>query len=288
MQFQDAHYQVYGPEIGANPNDPQNFSPETLYVTEDEPRDPSKNFSYYRSSYDAYPSAAQARIKSIQTYLNGAPDLVQHRFACEMRAMDPMFMEPESGLIWFDASNRKMSVLLGTQSPDGDVSVICDMYGNCGAASAVDAVELISCYPGGGFGGRDSSPFSMMLALCADFAEGNPVKLEYDRFEQFRVGLKRHACHLTGTLAMTEDQVMKVVEMTMSFDGGGRKNLSPYVAQLAALCAGGSYKVPRANLFRKATHTLLLYPSDAADAMQRVDLGGSAVLARQTHPYNII
>lgn len=255
LQFQDDLYQIYGPDIGPSPDAPQNFSPETLYVKEDDPSDPTKNFSYYSADRDDYENAAQDHIKSIQRYLNTTPDLIQHRFDCEMRAMDPMFMEPESGLIWYDRETRKMSVLLGTQSPDGDVSVICDMYGNCGEAAAVDEVELISCYPGGGFGGRDSSPFSMMLALCADFAEGNPVKLEYDRFEQFRVGLKRHACELTGRLAVTRDQNMQVVEMNMSFDGGGRRNLSPYVAQLAALCAGGSYKLPMANVFGKAIHS---------------------------------
>ena len=46
----------------------------------------------------------------------------------------------------------------------------------------LEQATLISCFPGGGFGGRDSSPFSLMLALCADFADGNPVKDEKGNF----------------------------------------------------------------------------------------------------------
>lgn len=255
MQFDDAAYQVYGPEIGPKPGQHKVFKPETLYVKEDDPADPANDFSFYRSNWDDYAADAAKHAENIERYLATEPGLINHRFTSDMRAMDPMFMEPESGLIWFDRPNKTMNVLLGTQSPDGDIADICSMYGNCAPGSALEQGVLISCYPGGGFGGRDKSPFSLMLGLCADFAEGNPVKLEYDRFEQFRVGLKRHACEVAGLIAVTPEQELKVVQMDLAFDGGGRKNLSPYVASLAALCAGGSYRFPMANIFANATHS---------------------------------
>ncbi|MCG6902026.1 MAG: molybdopterin-dependent oxidoreductase [Rhodobacter sp.] len=255
MQFNDADYQVYGPEIGPNPDEPIVFPPETLYVKEDDPADPSKDFSYFLSNWDDYAADAKSHAENIETYLDQTPGLIKHRFTSDMRAMDPMFMEPESGLIWYDKPSKTMNVLLGTQSPDGDIADICSMYGNCGPGKPLEQGVLISCYPGGGFGGRDKSPFSLMLGLCADFSDGHPVKLEYDRFEQFRVGLKRHACNLQGLIAVTPDQKMRVVQMNLAFDGGGRKNLSPYVASLAALCAGGSYNFPMANIFANATHS---------------------------------
>jgi CO/xanthine dehydrogenase Mo-binding subunit len=43
--------------------------------------------------------------------------------------------------------------------------------------------------------------------------------------------------------------------MTFAFDGGGRKNLSPYCAALAALCSGGAYQLPMANVFAEARHS---------------------------------
>jgi len=36
-------------------------------------------------------------------------------------------------------------------------------------------VVLTPCYPGGGFGGRDGSPFTNMLAICGAYADGNPT-----------------------------------------------------------------------------------------------------------------
>lgn len=248
LQFNDAAFQIYGPEIGPNPDAPTVFDPTTLYVKQGD-------FSYYSADPDSYATEAANRQTSIEQELQN-PDLITYDFTCEMQAMDPMFMEPESGLVWYDETKRHLHLLIGTQSPDGDVADICGMYfKDCKNNKPLDHVTLISCYPGGGFGGRDSSPFSLMLALAADFAEGNPVRLEYDRFDQFRVGLKRHACDLTGTIAVKPDQTLDIVQMNMNFDGGGRKNLSPYVAQLAALCAGGSYRVPTANIYAQAVHS---------------------------------
>lgn len=282
MQFNDATFQHYGPDIGPNPDEPAVFDPQTLYVKQDDADNPANNFNYYLSNYDDYDADAKTHAENIETYLATTPDLIKHKFTSDMRAMDPMFMEPESGLIWFDSPNRTLNVLLGTQSPDGDIKDICQMYGGCANEPGtenpnLEKANLISCFPGGGFGGRDSSPFSLMLALCADFADGNPVKLEYDRFEQFRVGLKRHACDLTGLIAVTPDQDLKVVQMNLSFDGGGRKNLSPYVASLAALCAGGSYRFPMANIFAKAIHS-----ENVSGGSQRGFGGPQAFFATET------
>jgi CO/xanthine dehydrogenase Mo-binding subunit len=273
MQFDDDAYVVYAQ--GGTPPAPSVYAPQTLYV-----KDP--DFSFYASSWADYKADAAKQIPVINQYIADTPGLIQQGFRADMLAMDPMFMEPESGLIWYDAAHEKFHVLLGTQSPDGDVRDICGMYKRCGTDDGVSEIELISCYPGGGFGGRDSSPFTLMLALCADFAEGNPVKLEYDRFEQFRVGLKRHACDLSGTLTMNADRQIEVIEMKMDFDGGGRKNLSPYVAQLACLCAGGSYRVPRANIAGEAHHSI-----NIAGGSQRGFGGPQAYFAIETALYDI-
>ncbi|MDJ0627526.1 MAG: molybdopterin-dependent oxidoreductase [Rhodobacter sp.] len=256
MQFDDAAYQVYGPDVGPNPDEPRLFTPETLYVRAPDDSIAQGYFSYYTApDFDNYKQDAAKQAEGIEDYLKAHPEFISHDFRCDMRAMDPMFMEPESGLIWYERDSKTMRVLLGTQSPDGDVADIASMYAEKGSRLDVEEVVLTSCFPGGGFGGRDSSPFSLMLALCADFADGNPVKLEYDRFEQFRVGLKRHACDLNGSLVVSPDRQIEAIKMDLTFDGGGRRNLSPYVASLSALCAGGSYVIPRVNIHAKAIHS---------------------------------
>jgi len=248
LQFQDVRFQVYG---AATPPPPASvFSPTTWYVRYDQP---TGDFSYAQETSSVYNTNAPFFASQIDSYLANTPDLIKHSFTADMQAMDPMFMEPEAGLVWDDGGHLKL--VLGTQSPDGDIKDIAAMYDSDDAPVTLTDITLKSGYPGGGFGGRDSSPFSLMLALCAPFSEGNPVRLEYDRFEQFRVGLKRHACTLSGQIAVTADQKIMVNQMDFTFDGGGRKNLSPYVAQLAALCSSGAYEIPMANVHAEAKHS---------------------------------
>lgn len=253
FQFNGQATQIYGAAGVPNPNDGQVFQPTTWYVRQAGASQGSSTFSKVTTPSDTYDAQVKTVSQQIDTYLSSTPGLITTDFEADMRAMDPMFMEPEAGLGWYDATTQTMNVLLGTQSPDGDVSEIASMYGDPGSPYKVSNVTLYSCYPGGGFGGRDKSPFSLLLALCAGFTDnGAPVRLRNDRFEQFQTGLKRHACNITGKLGVTSDMTIQALEMSMNFDGGGRKNLSPYVAQLGALCAGGSYRIPQSTIYAQA------------------------------------
>ncbi len=49
----------------------------------------------------------------IAAYLATTPDLITRDFTADMPAMDPMFMEPEAGLVWYDKASGEMSILLG-------------------------------------------------------------------------------------------------------------------------------------------------------------------------------
>lgn len=255
LQFQDDQFQSYGDPTGPLAPKGIAFDPKTTYVKY--ARDGERFDSATANAY-TYPYEVDGYRAKIAAKLDAIDGLIQQDLSCDMRAMDPMFMEPETGLAWLDetADDKTLRLVLGTQSPDGDVKDILSMYNDeDDAPLKIAAVELTSCYPGGGFGGRDKSPFSMMLALTAAFTDGKPVKLMYDRFEQFRVGLKRHAATLDGQISVGPDMRLQNIEMTMQFDGGGRKNLSPYVASLAALCAGGAYKTPMANIYADAIHS---------------------------------
>lgn len=255
LQFQDELIQKYDGPI--EPQEDDDFTPTTLYVRVANPTGGPDLISFASAeSTSDYLAEAPKYQAVIDDYINDTPDLITHEFSSDMQAMDPMFMEPETGLAWYDRRNQRLSVVLGTQSPDGDVENIAKMYADENSPFDVSEVVLTSCYPGGGFGGRDGSPFTLMTVLAAAYTDGAPVRLAHDRFDQFRIGLKRHGCKLTGEVAVMPDQKIKVINMGMVFDGGGRKNLSPYVAQLAGLCAGGSYAVPMNNIASKAIHTV--------------------------------
>jgi CO/xanthine dehydrogenase Mo-binding subunit len=273
MQFNDASYQTYTPSDAPSPGMGLPWSPQTTYVKYFEN---GETFSYATNPTDYNDKLTSYRGK-ISAYLQQNPDFIRQPFAIETQAMDPMFMEPESGLAYYDSAAQSLSLVLGTQSPDGDVADAASMYAAADSPLTVREVILHSCYPGGGFGGRDSSPFSQLLALTAAFSNGMPVKLAQDRFEQFRYGLKRPGADIKGELVASPDMKLQAVEATLNFNGGGLRNLSPYVANLAALCIGGAYELPMADIFAQSKHT-----QDITGGSQRGFGGPEAFLSIET------
>lgn len=216
-------------------------------------------FSYSQNGGDANYDAECDRYRQamVQTIDSRVQSGSWKRYAAgfSMRAMDPMFMEPESGLAWYEAAAETLHIVVGTQSPDGDVATLLEMFDGADAVIKPSSINLYSCYPGGGFGGRDSSMFTLYLGIAAAFAGGLPVRLAYDRFEQFQCGLKRHACVGEEQLLVDRSGMIQALLTDMSFDSGGRRNLSPYVAQLAGVCAGGCYNIPQSAIYSQANYS---------------------------------
>ncbi|MFF1481971.1 xanthine dehydrogenase family protein molybdopterin-binding subunit [Streptomyces sp. NPDC058301] len=160
--------------------------------------------------------------------------------------IDPAFLEPEAGLAWLDRTSGTLHLVLGTQSPHGDVPDIQALLGRA-AHPTVRSVRLWSKDCGGGFGGRDKSPFPYYLALAAVFAPG-PVRLAYDRREQFQGGLKRHASAVRSWIRADPDGRIRAMRSFIVLRGGVEANLNGPVLGLAALHATGPYRVPRASV----------------------------------------
>jgi CO/xanthine dehydrogenase Mo-binding subunit len=273
MQFRDAEFQVYDP--ATSPSEDKPYSPQTTYVKYFED---GESFSYAVADPKTYLQVqVPAYRQKIEKFISDHPEFLKRDISVDTQAMDPMFMEPEAGLVYYEASSSRLRLLLGTQSPDGDIADILSMYGTADSPIKVQEIELTSCFPGGGFGGRDSSPFSLLLALAAAFSDGQPVKLAHDRFEQFRLGLKRPGVKIRGQLVVGLDMKLQSITANLDFNGGGLKNLSPYVANLASLCMGGAYDIPTANIFGQSIHT-----QDIPGGSQRGFGGPEAFFALET------
>lgn len=167
---------------------------------------------------------------------------------------DPMFMEPESGLAWLDRDTKTLHLLIGSQSAEYDASGAADLFEPEGCKIAVESVHFTACYPGGGFGGRDTSIFCLYLALAAAYADG-PIRIAFDRFEQFQSGVKRHASKIELAMAVDDGGRFQAVRNHTFLNGGGRINVSAYVAQVAGIMGAGAYAFPLADIWSRAEHT---------------------------------
>jgi CO/xanthine dehydrogenase Mo-binding subunit len=168
------------------------------------------------------------------------------------QVLDPLFMEPEAGLAWRDGGS--LQLVLGTQATNGDLSTTLGLFADAACPIKIDTVVLNSCYPGGGFGGRDTSTFPPLLALAAAYADG-PVRIAQDRYEQFQSGLKQLDSTMRQRIATTEDGHFVAFQSQQDLRSGGNNNYSQFVAQLAAYCGVGGYNIGQAAVDARAVPT---------------------------------
>lgn len=174
------------------------------------------------------------------------PGVLQLGGTYTTQVLDPMFMEPEAGLAWLDRRDGgTLHLVLGTQATNGDASDTWTMFSK-GSPIQVKTVVLNSCYPGGGFGGRDVSTFPPLLAVTAALADG-PVRIAQDRYEQFQGGLKQLASRIDHRIA-----VDRATGQFLAFGSqqvlpaGGQNNYSQFVAMLAGYCGLSGYDIRQA------------------------------------------
>src|SRR6266478_1845046 len=174
----------------------------------------------------------------------------------ETQSVDPMFLEPESGLAWYDARRKDLELVVGVQSPYEVAESVAYLLGNAQAAFKPDRINTNFAYCGGGFGGRDHTPFPLYVALAAMFFPNCPVRLAHNRYEQFQSGLKRHAFKIRTRIGV-DRATGKMVGFAAdhALDGGGLANFSVDVATVGANTALGIYYVPKVDVTTYAFHS---------------------------------
>src|SRR4029453_16349928 len=174
----------------------------------------------------------------------------------ETQSVDPVFLEPESGLGWYDSGTQNPDLVLGVQSPYENAEALAYMLGNARVPFKPAQIKTMFAYMGGGFGGRDHSPFPLYVALAAIFLPGRPVRLAHDRYQQFQGGIKRHAFKIRTRIGV-DRATGKISGFAADhvLDGGGLANFSANVATVGATAAIGIYDVPRVDVTTVALHS---------------------------------
>src|SRR6266550_2436641 len=99
----------------------------------------------------------------------------------ETQSVDPMALEPESGLAWYDARRKNLELVVSVQSPYEAATAIAYLLGNAQVAFRPAHINTNFASCGGGFGGRDHTPFPLYVALAAVFFPNRPVRLANNR-----------------------------------------------------------------------------------------------------------
>ncbi len=160
------------------------------------------------------------------------------------QCVDPMFMEPECGLSWYESASQTLHLTLGTQSPYDDGVAIHDFFQDS-KAPKIKKIIINCCFLGGGFGGRDSSDFPLHLALAALSEPNVSHRIVHTRPDQFQGGIKRHPAAMDISLAVDTSGRFQMLHTDIKFDGGGQNNYSFVVQSVGARNAGGIYQFQR-------------------------------------------
>ena len=174
----------------------------------------------------------------------------------ETQSVDPMFLEPECGLAWYDTDRKILELVLGVQSPYETAAAIGFLLDEAREPFKPSAVNAQFAYVGGGFGGRDHTPFPMYVALAAIFFPGRPVRLAHNRYQQFQGGIKRHAFKMRTSIGVDRASgKMLAFAADHVLDGGGLANYSAGVAHVGATAALGIYDIPKVDITSVALHS---------------------------------
>ena len=174
----------------------------------------------------------------------------------ESQSVDPMFLEPESGLGWYDAGRKNLELVLGVQSPYEAAASVAFLLGKAAAAFMPAHINTHFAYVGGGFGGRDHTPFPLYVALAAMFLPDRPVRLAHDRYQQFQGGIKRHPFKMRTQIGIDRATgKIRAFAADHVLDGGGLANFSINVATTAANAAIGIYDIPKVDVTTVALHS---------------------------------
>ncbi|HBB66307.1 MAG: hypothetical protein A2X28_10610 [Elusimicrobia bacterium GWA2_56_46] len=168
------------------------------------------------------------------------------------------------------STNYQVHAYLETQGvtavpePDGGLTVYsstqCPFYVLDAVAAAADLgyhkVKVIQTVTGGGFGGKEDVPalVASHASVCA-LKVGRPVRLIYDRKEDFNSMSKRHPSWSRVAYAADRDGKITACVVKYVLDGGAYATLSPIVLWRGAVHAAGPYRIENIRIEAYAAAT---------------------------------
>ncbi|MEW6732733.1 MAG: xanthine dehydrogenase family protein molybdopterin-binding subunit [Acidobacteriota bacterium] len=156
-----------------------------------------------------------------------------------------------NGIIVIPEANGALTIQGSMQCPYYVHRAIKELFG-----LADDQVTVIQTVTGGGFGGKEEFP-SVVAGHTALLARkcGHPVKIVYERGEDFAVSTKRHPAMIRHRTGLTRDGRLIAAEIDLTFDGGAYCTLSPVVLSRGVIHAVGPYNCPNVRISGRVVAT---------------------------------
>jgi len=162
------------------------------------------------------------------------------------QSTDAFTMETENANCWYDSSSKSLHMVVSVQNPNETMTSAVEMLK--GSAFALKDLYIYPSYTVG-YGSKDSSNHTFYVLLASLYAQGLPVRIALDRYENFQAALKRHPYDIRYKLAVNRNTgKFASLQAQIESNGGGRPSFSPYVLPQSTIQAGGIYYYPKSDL----------------------------------------
>jgi len=165
----------------------------------------------------------------------------------------PAPMEVHSSVASYDKGTGRLTVWSSTQSP---------YYLQLGLADALKMregdIRVIKPHVGGGFGGKNSTMPDSLNAALLSMKTGRPVKIVFNREEEFIATEHRTPMYLAIKIGLKKDGTLLAKEVKIITDGGAYTGLGATTLYLAGTWITFPYKTPsyRYDGFRTYTNKM--------------------------------
>jgi CO/xanthine dehydrogenase Mo-binding subunit len=160
-------------------------------------------------------------------------------------------MEVHNSLASYDKGTKKLTVWSSTQSP---------YYLQLGLADALKMregdIRVIKPHVGGGFGAKNSTMPDSTSAAILSMKTGRPVKVLFNREEEFTSTEHRTGMHIAMKIGLKKDGKIMARECKIITDGGAYTGLGATALYLSGIFQTFPYMIPnyRYDAFRTYTN----------------------------------
>lgn len=113
---------------------------------------------------------------------------------------------------------------------------------------SLNDVRIIGTYVGGGFGSKYDLRAEQIAYMLANEVRGIPVKVVFDRTEDFIGSVTRGEAVVKIKTGATSDGKIVAQEIDIFWDTGAYTTMGPRVAQNGAIAASGPYEIPNIKI----------------------------------------
>jgi CO/xanthine dehydrogenase Mo-binding subunit len=162
------------------------------------------------------------------------------------QSIDTAALEPDNANCRYDAATQTLHMVVPTQAPQEVAEHAVEMIAKC--RFPVKKLFVHPCYTVG-YGSKDHFNVPFYGIVAAMYGNGNPVRLAFNRYEQFQTSLKRHSSKMHYRMAIDKQSgLLQSFKCDFEIDGGGRCNFSPSVAMVGATAAQSVYYFPKSDM----------------------------------------